>query len=635
MTILKVSSIAKYFGAECLFSEVSFIIGRGEKVALVGRNGEGKTTLFRAIAGQAEYDAGSIEAIGNARIGYLQQDVAFTTDGTLYQEVETVFASQRELEEELRQLEAAMSRSEVYNDPERMEKAMAEYARLTAEFEARGGYGYPTLIKTTLFGLGFDESDLTLPMAALSGGQRVRTALAKLLLIGFDLLLLDEPTNHLDIAATEWLEGYLKAYPGAVLIVSHDRYFLDAVCTKVVELENGTASSYTGNYSSYIAQKELKLRLQGKEYKRQQEEMERLREFIRRFRGNFNLRRQVADREKKLARLEAVAVDRPRRAQNVKLSFDIDQRGGDEVLRLRGLSKAYGDNTLFRDFTTVLFRGERVALVGPNGSGKTTFIKVLLGQSEPSAGSFEWGANLTIGYFSQELCALDDSKTLVEEIMEEGDFLPGEARSILGRFLFSGEDAFKPVSILSGGERNRLIMAKLVISRANVLVLDEPTNHLDIQAKQVLEEALGEYPGTIIFVSHDRYFIDQLATRVYDFSEETIVEYEGNYSMYRAQREYRRSQAAPTSEPVQRVRRNRTAQTARVVAPGREAIRALEEEIQSLEQKKKMMEMAMATEETYKTGQAVEIVAEYRALTSRLDGLYQKWEEWVEAGFIG
>ncbi|MGE5561208.1 MAG: ABC-F family ATP-binding cassette domain-containing protein [Chloroflexota bacterium] len=668
MTVLSINKAQKFFGARCLFEDITFTVGDGEKVALIGRNGEGKTTLLKIIAGQMDYDGGDVVRVGARSCGYLTQDPQFTPGNSLRDELAAVFTRQRQMEAELRRLEAEMAKPEVYSDQAALARTMEDYSRRSLEFEAAGGYEYETKIRTTLMGLGFAEEELSLPLTALSGGQKVRAGLARLLLESPDLLLLDEPTNHLDIEATEWLEEYLRVYKGGVLIVSHDRYFLDRIVSKVVEIEDRRSYVYQGNYSAHLRQKEERLRLQMAEYERQQEEIAHLESFIDRFRAQANFRYMVRSRINKLERMDLV--DKPRlHRKAMGVSFAAGRSIGKEVLNLDGMGREFDGRTLFRDFTATIFNGDRVALVGRNGAGKTTFLRIVTGRLEPSWGDYAWAENVDIAYFSQDLDDLDDENTLFDEILTCGDMTNTEVRSLLGRFLFTGEDVFKKVSTLSGGERNRLTLAKLVISGANVLILDEPTNHLDLASKQALEQALAEFPGTILLVSHDRYFIDQVATRVLEFNDGSILSFPGNYTAYRnelarlaallaagrqipaqmAQRPDIRKLAGLPSRPAdtdrgpdQPGRRGREltdragpgAGEQQAVTKARRQLTeqrmAVEAEIERLEAEKHELEGLFAGGEAYRNGG--EPVRRYGEISDRLAELYRLWEEIVETG---
>ncbi|MDI6893805.1 MAG: ABC-F family ATP-binding cassette domain-containing protein [Bacillota bacterium] len=583
MTILIVSDLGKYFGAGPVFRFVSFTVSQGEKVCVVGRNGQGKTTLLRIIAGELEPDEGRFAVVGKKGIGYLSQDPpAF--QGTVLEEV---LASRRDILELAARMGAIEQKmAHLHDDARRRagegedssvegedlagggqdlaaedgdsaglhagERLMEEYARVTARFEAADGYRLEHRAKAILGGVGFTPDAFHKVPDVLSGGERMRLALAKLLLAQPDLLLLDEPSDHLDVKGVEWLEAFLKDYPGAVLMVSHDRYFIDRVADKVLELEGGEGKLYPGNYSAYLARREEERRTQGEAYRRQQELIARTRAFIQKWKATPTRKAQAQSREKMLERL--VTVEKPRRAKRAMgIRFDLGRESGEEVLQVTGLGKSFplpgspGDGAgpdadhggedprarvLFRGFTWQVRRGDRVALVGPNGCGKTTLLRCLSGIDREFDGEVRIGHHVVTAYFSQGLDDLDDESTVLEEVTALG-LTNQEARDLLGRFLFSGEVVEKKVCVLSGGERNRLMLAKLVVSRANLIFLDEPTNHLDMASREALEDAARDFPGTLIFASHDRFFIDRLATHLWLFQDGRIRVFRGNYSDYR------------------------------------------------------------------------------------------------------
>lgn len=544
MPILTVNNLTKYFGAHTVFKDVSFTVAEGERVCVIGRNGEGKTTLLRVLAREMEPDGGEFAIPGRRSWGYLSQDVPTFKDTVLNE----LLSSRRDiagLYNRMRDLEAKMEMASAgagekpggdFGELD-LDALMDEYGRVTARFEALDGYSLEHKAKAILAGLGFTQDAFSKETSVLSGGEKLRLALAKLLLLGPDLLLLDEPTNHLDLAGVEWLESFLRDYPGAALIVSHDRYFIDRVATKVVELSGGEARVYSGNYSAYQRQREMELKSQAEEYERQQALIARTKAFIQKWKATPRRKKQAESREKMLERLEII--EKPKREKrSMGLRFEMETESGDEVLELIDLGKAFpvepdGTRTLWRDFTWQVRRGDRIALIGPNGCGKTTLLKCVMGMETDYEGEIRIGQNVITGYFSQGFQDLCDENTVLQEVRSLG-LEYQDARDLLGRFLFSGDEVEKQVKVLSGGERNRLTLAKLVLSKANFLLLDEPTNHLDMASREALESAIKDFPGTLLFASHDRYFIDTLATHLWIWQDGVIHVFKGSYSEYRA-----------------------------------------------------------------------------------------------------
>ena len=523
-------NICKSFGTDEIIKNASFHIEAGEKAAIVGINGAGKTTLLRIIMQELSADSGEVVIARGKTIGYLPQNPDITGNHTIYEEVLSAKAYVISLEERLRKMEEEM-KSVL---PEQLESFMDSYNKLHHEFEQLDGYTYKSEIAGVLKGLGFSEEEFTKRMQELSGGQRTRVCLGKLLVMRPDIILLDEPTNHLDIGAISWLEGFLLAYRGAVVIVSHDRYFLDKVVSKVIELDQGHVSVYPGNYSAYAGRRAQVREALLKQYYNQQREIRHQEEVIAKLKS-FNREKSIKraeSREKMLNKIERL--DRPTEENtDIKLKLEPRITSGNDVLSCEHLSKAYPGQQLFRDLNFEIKRGERVALIGDNGTGKTTILKIINEMVPADHGTVTLGANVHIGYYDQEHQVLHMEKNLMEEI---SDAYPGltntEIRNVLAAFLFTGDDVFKRVGDLSGGERGRVSLANLMLSEANLLILDEPTNHLDITSKEILEQALNRYTGTVLFVSHDRYFINQVATRILNLTNEVLVNYLGNYDYY-------------------------------------------------------------------------------------------------------
>jgi len=611
MTVLSVSSLTKYYADNLILDKVSLQIAAKEKIALIGHNGTGKTTLLKIIAGEMRPDEGSIVLHGGARVHYLAQEPDFPQGVTLFQAVTETFAHIRKLENDLRALEQQMG------DTENLDKTLKKYSALTEQFELAGGYTLEARVKSVLFGVGFGESDLAKKTEFLSGGQRVRAALAKALLEVPELLLLDEPTNHLDLEAVEWLESFMPSYSGAVLLVSHDRHFLDRVVTRCIELENHVLEEFPGNFSKYRALKAERRALQGQTFDREQAEMKRMKVFINRYRTGS---RSTLSKswEKKLERFSRNAVTKPNSRTSLKLTIAERRRSGRDVLVLDKIQVGYNDSMLFAPFSAEVKRGERIALLGPNGSGKTSLLRALLGQI-PHRGRMRWGAGVHAGYFDQQLTTLNPKGSIIDEIQSA---VPGmsewDARAYLAQFLFRGEMVWQSISTLSGGERNRLSLSKLLFMGYNVLILDEPTNHLDVESREVLERALAEYTGTIIFVSHDRYFLNKVATRIWQFADNAVQDHQQTYS------NFRQSLLAPklNTLPERRVVTDRRKQV---------DVQALENEITRLEAEKVQYEENMAQSEFLRQKDGgKETVSRYMWVCSRLKELYEQWEKIAE-----
>ena len=533
--ILACHGINKAFGEEIIVKDGSFHIEDHEKAALVGPNGAGKSTIFKIIAGELPSDGGSVILTKGKTMGYLAQHQDMNTDRSIYEEVRTAKADIIAMEQKIRQLELEMK--DLSGDS--LEDHMDSYNRLTAAFERENGYAYESELTGVLKGLGFQEEEFTKPVNTLSGGQKTRVSLGKLLLTKPDILLLDEPTNHLDLNSITWLETYILNYPGAVLIVSHDRYFLNRIVTKVIEIENGKLMTYSGNYTDYSQKKQQIREARIKEYLNQQQEIKHQEAVIEKLRS-FNREKSIKRAESREKMLEKIKpVEKPIETnKDFQLKLEPATISGNDVLTVEHLSKAFPPQTLFSDISFEIKRGEHVAIIGDNGTGKTTLLKILNQVLPADNGTFTLGTNVQIGYYDQEHHVLHMEKTIFEEISDDYPTLTNtQIRNMLAAFLFTGDDVFKRISDLSGGERGRVSLAKLMLSEANFLILDEPTNHLDITSKEILEKVLNNYTGTLLYVSHDRYFINQTATRILDLTHHTFVNYIGNYDYYLEKKE--------------------------------------------------------------------------------------------------
>src|SRR5262245_4623105 len=527
MTLIRIEHLVKTFAGVPVLQDVSWQIEAGRNIGLIGTNGSGKSTLLNIMSDVMTADSGTVERARGLRLGYLTQEMTVEGDRTLYEEVREAFRPLLDMQEEMTALEARLAQ------PASSAADLQRYGTLLEEFNAHEGYAIAARVEATLLGLGFRPTDLYIPVQHLSGGQKNMGALARVLLQEPDLLLLDEPSNHLDITATEWLEGFLRAYRGTVVVISHDRYFLDRVVDEIMELEQHRLQRYVGNYSAYVTVKAARLEQQHKAYDQQQAEIRRQEEFIRRNMAGQNTK-QAQSRQKALQRLERI--EKPTTDnQRMQLRFTTQQRESHEVIVGRQVWKSYGDRPVLRGLSCTVYRGEKVGLMGPNGAGKSTFLRLLMGEELPERGTLRLGQNVTAAYYDQEMRHLNPQKTILDEVWQVEPWKTvGDMRAYLGRFLFSGDEVLQTVGTLSGGEKSRVALAKLMLSTANLLVLDEPTNHLDIPAREVLEQALAAYPGTLLIVSHDRYFLDRIISRLLYLRDGTCMSYGGNYTDYQA-----------------------------------------------------------------------------------------------------
>jgi ATP-binding cassette subfamily F protein 3 len=644
MPIVSVIQVGKSFGAERIFAGVSFQIDEQDRVGLVGPNGAGKTTLLNLLAGREEPDEGTIARNRNLRIGYLTQHTDFHPHNTLREEMLTVFAEVQAWERTINELALQLEATSTRDNNAAHEELLQRYDELQTRFEHAGGYTYEHRVSQVLDGLGFTREQQESPVMNLSSGQQTRAALGKLLLQEPDLLLLDEPTNHLDLAALEWLETYLSDWKHAMVVVAHDRYFLDKIVSRTIEMAFGRIEEYPGNYTRYLHLREERMERRLREYEAQQEHITRTEEFIRRYKAGQRSR-EARGRQKLLNRLERV--ERPRDFPEMHFEFSSVIDSGQLVLSTQKLAVGYANpgsepTTLVHVADLELLRGDRVGLLGPNGSGKTTLLRTIIGELQPTAGHVYPGHNVRIGYYSQTHSRLNAQRTIVDEIRQVSALSEEGARSFLGRFLFTGDDVFKPIGALSGGERSRVALALLTLQGSNFLVLDEPTNHLDLQSRQFLEEVLGEFEGTMLFVSHDRYFIDSLATKIWVIEDGVLIPYWGNYTDYRTRKrpivldvpaapnDNRKGlPAAPTAS-----KRHATPSRSGSKRVGRLKVRTVEDverEIEKVEARVKMVEETL--NEAALNGDAARLTqlsAEYEQLRAQSDILLAEWERLAE-----
>lgn len=626
--ILGLKDIEKSFGTDEILKKVSFSVEDGEKIALIGVNGAGKSTLFKIITGELSVDSGDIFIPKDAKIGYFSQNLEIDSNKNIYDELLTVFENIISLEQKQRQLEESMDEL----CEEELEKVLKEYSDISHIIEEKNGYEYESRVKGVIRGLGFTDNEFYQPVSELSGGQKTRVALGKLLLCNPDLLLLDEPTNHLDIPAIQWLEDYLRAYKGSVIIISHDRYFLDKIVSKTVEIENGKSMVYSGNYTFFAKQKEIDREIALKHYISQQKEIKHQQEVIKKLR-QFNREKSIKraeSREKALEKMEII--DAPENLPDkMRLILKPEKESGNDVLTLTDVSKGFETKQLFNNISFEIKKGERVALVGANGIGKTTLFRIILDNIKADSGEIKLGANVVIGYYDQEYATLNVNKTIFDEISDTYPKLTMlEIRNALAAFVFTGDDVFKPVSALSGGEKGRVALAKIMLSNANFLILDEPTNHLDLNSKEILEKALSQYEGTILYISHDRYFINNTATRILEMTPEGINNYLGNYDFY-LEKKIAVKENDKAQSVMETVSKNDWKKQKEEQAQQRKkenAIKKLEEEITLCEEKIQQLDNELSKPEiATNASRATELFNEKQELDEKLLLLYEKWEE--------
>ena len=629
MTLLTLSHVSKAFVMNQVLSDICLTLPEGGRMGLVGVNGSGKSTLMSIITGAMEPDEGEVILARGTTIGYLSQHADIVSDLTVVEELSRVYDDVKRMEERLREMEHEMAT--------RHEELSESYSRLMARFEDAGGYEWPSRVQGVLTGLGFSEEKRNQKAGSLSGGEKTRLCLARLLLRHPDFLLLDEPTNHLDLMGTQWLEETLKKYKGTVLVISHDRYFLNAVCTHMAELRQTHLTQYTGNYDEFAVKREADLERQIKEYNMQQAEIERQEAIIRRYRM-YNREKSIKlaeSREKKLDKL--VRLEKPVDDKKVRFTFEARRRTGDDVMIVKGLSKSFGTRQLFSGFDLHLRAGDRVAIIGPNGIGKSTLLDILVGKQLRDGGSVQYGANLDIGYYDQQQAALHPDKDIMSEVWDDFPTMdPDRVRSTLALFLLTGEDVFRKVGTLSGGERGRVALSKLMLKKDNLLILDEPTNHLDMDSREVLECALQDFDGTLLTVSHDRYFINRVATRVIEMSADGAVEYEGNYDDYLEKKQAMALLLTPeetggkTKTQLDKEKKKEHASQQEIRAR-KVKLKAVEADIAKVEARLGEIDAVFAKGEIWQDrAAALTLQSEQTEVREKLDALYADWETLME-----
>jgi len=634
---LSCNSLTKYYGVDRIIEDISFTMSQGDRVGLIGRNGAGKTTLFKILTGQITSDSGTLYRAKDTEIGYLEQIVPSSSSQTLLDYAMSIFSEMLAREEALRALEHDIADADP-KDISVNEKRLEEYSHKLESFEKDGGYTFRSEVKGVLRGLGFEESEFGRDLNELSGGQKSRLSIGRLLLKKPELLLLDEPTNHLDIDACAWLENYLKSYPGTMMIISHDRYFLDQLVNKIYEIENGKLTEYPGLYSDYAREKRKRFEVEMKAFEKQQREIERQAEMIRRFKqhGTEKLAKRARSREKLLEKVDRI--DKPTEDhRRTRLNLTQRIQSGEDVLAAEGLAKSYGGRSIFNNAELFVYRGDRVGLIGANGIGKTTLFNILCGKVEPDAGYYKLGHKVEVGLYDQEQSNLNPGNSLLEEISDADPKLDlTEIRTLLGAFLFFGDDVYKLVSQLSGGERGRLSLLKLMLSEANLLLLDEPTNHLDIQSKEALESALENYEGTIITISHDRYFLNRLCNRLVELKADGTTLYLGNYDDYKEklatnQKLENEPDQTIVNKTRQKEERRREKEKLSEERAKKRDLQNLEARLHELENELHEIEQKMCDVSISQDHQALLNLTETsEQLKAEIEVLYERWTEHLE-----
>lgn len=637
LILLQVNGLSKLYGAETILANIKLEVQTKDRIALVGRNGAGKSTLLKIIAGELSHDGGEIIKPKDVSIGYLAQNTGLETSLTIWDEMLTVFTHLQQMETKLRRLEQEMGKEENFSNKATYERLLADYDQLQLDYKDQGGYQYEADIRSILSGLGFPVETHQTTISTLSGGQKTRLALGKLLLTKPDLLILDEPTNHLDIETLTWLEQYLQGYPGAILIVSHDRYFLDKLVTQVYEISNKESRRFVGNYSKYLDLKSALYEQDMKRYEKQQDEIAKLEDFVQKNIARASTTKRAQSRRKQLDRMELLT--RPLGdSKSASFHFDIEKQSGNDVLQVKDATIGYDEDPIIEHVTMRLTRGDSVALVGPNGIGKSTLLKSIVNKLPLLHGDVSFGSNVSVGYYDQEQANLTSSKRVLNELWDEYPLQPEkEIRTILGNFLFTGDDVLKPVSSLSGGQKARLALAKLMMQKSNLLILDEPTNHLDLNSKEILENALIDYPGTLLFVSHDRYFINRVTTTVVELSTEGAQGYLGDYDYYVEKKnemieraELEQEDEAPVQKTVAQEKLNYLEEKERKKLERQRTrkIEELEQNIVEFEDEITTLEDQLCLPEIYADYEkASEITTKKQTLQEQLDACMAEWEE--------